>query len=177
MSDRFDALALPPRDPYPYPPYGYGYAPPPHEPPVLWRLTKRFWKPLLACAIVSSGIAYLAGRYLTKPLWQAEATLLYQQVALSEKQKAAYEHPPSLPTLAQGTRPAPPDHRRIPARRYPRRPRGQVHQSRATGFDGNDFHCVQMAQSGRGGSCLEPIVGAFHRLRRDRAQGSGPAAD
>ncbi len=50
--------------------------------------------------VASLGIAYAAGKYLGKPLWQAEATLLYQPIALSEKQKAAYEHPPSLPTLA-----------------------------------------------------------------------------
>jgi hypothetical protein len=101
MSDRFDALALPARDPYISTPYGPGYGPmPPEEPPILWRLTCRHWKPLLACAVLSLGIAYLAGKFLAKPLWQAEATLLYQPIAFSEKQKAAYEHPPSLPTLA-----------------------------------------------------------------------------
>jgi hypothetical protein len=103
MSDRFDALALPQRDPYVALPYGpgYGMPPPPDEPPVLWRLTRRHWKLLLACVLLSLGIAYLAGKFLAKPLWQAEATLLYQPIAFPDvKQKAAYEHPPSLPTLA-----------------------------------------------------------------------------
>ena len=101
MSDRFDALALPPRDPYVARPYGSGYGmPPPDEPPVLWRLSRQYWKPLLACAVLSLGVAYLAGKFLGKPLWQAEATLLYQAIAFAEKQRVAYEHPPSLPTLA-----------------------------------------------------------------------------
>jgi hypothetical protein len=102
MSDRFDALALPSRDPYMAVPHGPGYGMPPQvEPPLLWRLTRRHWKVLLACAAVSLGAAYLAGKFLAKPLWQAEATLLYQPIAFPDvKQKAAYEHPPSLPTLA-----------------------------------------------------------------------------
>jgi hypothetical protein len=100
MSDRFDALALPPRDPYLGARYGSSYGPPPEEPPVLWRITRRHWKELLVCAVMSLGVSYLVGKFLAKPLWQAEATLLYQPIAFSEKQKAAYEHPPSLPTLA-----------------------------------------------------------------------------
>jgi hypothetical protein len=103
MSDRFDALALPHRDAYPAMPFVNGYGPPPpppNEPPILWRLARHYWKPLCAFAVVSLCLAYAAGKLLGKPTWQAEATLLYQQVALSEKQKAAYEHPPSLPTLA-----------------------------------------------------------------------------
>ena len=101
MSDRFDALALPPRDPYASFSHGPDYGTlPPEEPAILLRLARRFWKPLLACAVVSLGLAYLTGKYLGKPLWQAEATLLYQPIAFSEKQRMAYEHPPSLPTLA-----------------------------------------------------------------------------
>jgi hypothetical protein len=101
MSDRFDALALPSRDPYGAQQFGPGYGmPPPEEPPLFWRITRRHWKPLLACAVVSFGVAYLAGKFLAKPLWQAEASLLYQPIAFSEKQRMAYEHPPSLPTLA-----------------------------------------------------------------------------
>jgi hypothetical protein len=106
MTDRFDALALPPRDPYPAVPYGpgYGFGPPSAEPPALLRVARRFWKLLLVLTVLSLGTAYVAGRVLGKPLWQAEATLLYQPIAFTEKQKAAYEHPPSLPTLAAWVR-------------------------------------------------------------------------
>jgi hypothetical protein len=101
MDDRFDALALPPRDPYVALRYGPGYGmPPPEEPPALLKLTRRHWKLLLAWAVVSFGVSYVVGKFVGRPLWQAEATLLYQPIAYSEKQKAAYEHPPSLPTLA-----------------------------------------------------------------------------
>ncbi|HEY1376702.1 MAG TPA: hypothetical protein VGF55_07900 [Gemmataceae bacterium] len=104
MSDRFDALALPTREPFPALPPGPGYGLPPllpaPPPSPLWAMVRRHWKLLSVCAVVSLGVAYLVGKSLGRPTWQAEATLLYQQVTLSEKQKAAYEHPPSLDTLA-----------------------------------------------------------------------------
>jgi hypothetical protein len=110
MPDPIRALALPSRRDQPrgYPdltfPNGNGYGfhagPPPEEASALWRLTRRYWKLLTACAVVSAGIAFLVGTLFGKPQWQAEAQLLYQPVALSEKQRTAYEHPPGLPTMA-----------------------------------------------------------------------------
>jgi hypothetical protein len=99
MSEHTEVLALPPRDPYPGPPFGW-YRLPTNQSAGIWRLIQRYWRGLAVCAIVSLGLAYVAGKLLVQPLWQAEATLLYQPVALTEKQRAAYEHPPSLPTLA-----------------------------------------------------------------------------
>jgi hypothetical protein len=106
MSDPIRALALPPREPYaPAWPNGNGYGfhtlPPAEDESVFWRLTKRYWKLLLVCGLVSLAVAYVAGKMFGRPTWQADATLIYQPVALSEKQRAAYEHPPGLPTLSQ----------------------------------------------------------------------------
>src|SRR5438034_5044597 len=111
MPDPIRALALPHRgDPlrgYPDAPawphgngYGFHAGPPPEEESALWRLTRRHWLALLICGVVSVVVALLAGTLFGKPQWQAEATLLYQPPAYSEKQRAAYEHPPGLPTLA-----------------------------------------------------------------------------
>src|SRR5262245_20199666 len=104
MSDPIRALVVPRREPYaPAWPNGNGYGfptVPPDDESALWRLTRRHWKLLIVCVVVCLAIAWLAGKLFGKPTWQAETTLIYQAVALSEKQRPAYEHPPGLPTLS-----------------------------------------------------------------------------
>src|SRR5690242_16982078 len=97
MPSRRDLLALPPPGTralaVPRPPaYGLSSVPP-EESSVLWAVARRHWPALLLAAVVCGGAAWAAGQYLGKPQWQAEATLLYQLPALSEKQHIAYEHP------------------------------------------------------------------------------------
>lgn len=107
MSDITNALALPgesnPPDLPPRSGYGSG-SPAQPSPPQSGRFIKRFRLPLLVCGLLSALIAYLIGQLFGKPVWQAESTLLYQPVALTEKQKLALEHPPGLPTLASWIR-------------------------------------------------------------------------
>lgn len=107
MSDITNALALPGEsNPPELPPgSGYGFGSPGQQPPSHFgRFIKRFWLPLFVCGLLSALIAYLIGQLFGKPVWQAESTLLYQPVALTEKQKLALEHPPGLPTLASWIR-------------------------------------------------------------------------
>ena len=49
---------------------------------------------------MSGGAAFYAGTTFGKPTWQAETTLLYQQVPLTPQQLAVYQDPPNITTLA-----------------------------------------------------------------------------
>src|SRR5437667_7957490 len=73
---------------------------PPEEPSALWRLTVRHYKVLAGCGVASLLLAWACGWLLAKPLWQAEAVLLYRQVQFTAEQLVAYPSPPSLGALA-----------------------------------------------------------------------------
>jgi hypothetical protein len=105
MTNRTEALVpLPPPEPQRQagassPAFGFS-AQPPEEPSVLWTLARRHHRLLLACGGVSLLVAWVAGWLFARPLWQAEAILLYQPVQLTAEQQVAYAGAPSVTTLA-----------------------------------------------------------------------------
>src|SRR5882724_10399188 len=88
-----------PAIPQPRPAFGFSAAPP-DEPSVLWTLAVRYNRLLVLGGVASLLVAWVAGWLFARPLWQAEAVLVYQPVQFTPEQQIAYAGAPSVGTLA-----------------------------------------------------------------------------